>query len=275
VLRAAIRVGTVLDMAIGLATATTKPRGTMAGMETSPARGVARTMIVAAQVVGGGSLLAFGIFLYRGPMHVVDLVRTDAGALVVDTLLSIGFFVLHSGMVRRSVRERLSAVVPRHVYGAVYSIVSGFALIVVIVLWQPTQAVIVIIENPFRPILRGCFVAAVLSFVWGVRALRHFDGFGVRPIRARLRGEPVRELPLSIRGPYRLVRHPLYTMVLVMIWSSPDVTLDRMLFNVTWTVWIVLGTILEERDLIEQFGQDYLRYRETVPMLIPWRKPRS
>ncbi len=237
-------------------------------------RFVARILILAAQVIGGGSLIAFGVFLYRGPLECVALARTDAEAVVVDTLLSIAFFVQHSGMVRRSVRERLSVLVPRYAHGAAYSIASGLTLSGVIVLWQPTELVVFQIDGPFRLLFRACFIAAGLSFVWAVRALGSFDGFGVRPIRAHLSGKPVRELPLAIRGPYRWVRHPLYTMVLVMIWSSPDLTGDRLLFNLTWTVWIVVGSMLEERDLVEDFGDAYLRYRRVVPMLVPWRFPR-
>lgn len=233
-----------------------------------------KALILAAQVIGGGSLLAFAVFLYRGPVELVDLVRTDAGAIVVDTLLSLAFFAIHSGMIRRSARDRLAALVPRHAHGAVYSIASGLVLFGVILLWQPTELFVLEVDGPFRLLLRACFVAAVLSFGWGIRALGSFDGFGVRPIRAHLRGEPIRELPLSIRGPYRWVRHPLYTMVLVMIWTNPDLTGDRLLFNLTWTLWIVVGSMLEERDLVEDFGDDYIRYREIVPMLIPWRIPR-
>jgi protein-S-isoprenylcysteine O-methyltransferase Ste14 len=245
----------------------------MADMPTPTNTGSARALIVAAQLVGGGSLLAFGVFLFRGPTQLIELARSDAEAIAIDALLSIGFFVQHSGMVRRSIRQLLSALIPQYAYGAVYSIGSGLALLAVIVFWQPTDAVVVVVDSPLRLLLRGLFVAAVLSFVWGVRALGSFDGFGVRPIRAHLRGTPIRELPLSIRGPYRWVRHPLYTMVLVMIWSSPDLTGDRLLFNLFWTLWIVIGTILEERDLIEEFGEDYRRYRAVVPMLIPWRGP--
>lgn len=235
---------------------------------------VARILILAAQIIGGSSLVAFGIFLYRGPIECVALARTDAEAVVVDTLLSVAFFIQHSGMVRRSVRERLSLLVPTYAHGALYSIASGLTLLGVVVLWQPTELVVFQVDGPVRWLFRACFIAAGLSFVWAIRALGSFDGFGVRPIKARLRGRPVRELPLTIRGPYRWVRHPLYTMVLVMIWSSPDLTGDRLLFNLGWTLWIVVGSTLEERDLVEAFGDAYIRYREAVPMLVPWRLPR-
>ena len=233
----------------------------------------ARAMILAANVIGGASLLAFGVFLFRGPVQFVELARSDAEALVIDIVLSISFFVQHSGMVRRSTRDRLGRYVPGHYLGAIYSITSGLTLMALLVLWQPTSSVVVVVGHPYRLLFRALFAAAVVSFVWGIRALGSFDGFGVRPIRAHLRGEPLRELPLTIRGPYRWVRHPLYTMVLVLIWSSPDLAADRLLFNITWTIWIVIGTVLEERDLVADFGEDYQRYQELVPMLIPWRLP--
>jgi hypothetical protein len=28
------------------------------------------------------------------------------------------------------------------------------------------------------------------------------------------------------------------------------------LFNVFWTLWVVLGTVLEEKDLVAEFGED-------------------
>ncbi|MEX1309809.1 MAG: isoprenylcysteine carboxylmethyltransferase family protein [Candidatus Sulfomarinibacteraceae bacterium] len=235
---------------------------------------MARILILAAQIIGGGSLMAFGVFLYRGPFEWVALARTDAEAVIVDTLVSVAFFIQHSGMVRRSVRERLSLLMPAYAHGAMYSIASGLTLLGVVVLWQPTELVVFQVDGPVRWLLRVCFIAAVLSFGWAIRALGSFDGFGVGPVKAHLRGRPVRELPLTIRGPYRWVRHPLYTMVLVMIWSSPDLTGDRLLFNLAWTLWIVIGSTLEERDLVEAFGDDYIRYQQAVPMLLPWRLPR-
>jgi protein-S-isoprenylcysteine O-methyltransferase Ste14 len=71
------------------------------------------------------------------------------------------------------------------------------------------------------------------------------------------------------QGPYRYVRHPLYLFMLLLIWSAPRLSTDQLLFDVLWTAWIVVGTKLEERDLLADFGQTYRQYQKSVPMLIP------
>ena len=74
-------------------------------------------------------------------------------------------------------------------------------------------------------------------------------------------------------GPYRWVRHPLYFLSIVLIWAHPAITTDRLMFNMLWTLWIILGAHLEERDLMARFGRDYWQYQQCVPMLLPYRQP--
>ena len=67
------------------------------------------------------------------------------------------------------------------------------------------------------------------------------------------------------------LRHWIHFFLLILIWVFPIYTIDRLLFNLLWTSWIILGSILEEKDLKEQFGNSYTEYQKKVPMLIPNR----
>ncbi len=52
-------------------------------------------------------------------------------------------------------------------------------------------------------------------------------------------------------------------------------TLGHLLFAVATTGYILIGIVLEERDLVATFGESYETYRKRVSMLIPWPPRRS
>jgi protein-S-isoprenylcysteine O-methyltransferase Ste14 len=142
-------------------------------------------------------------------------------------------------------------------------------------LWQESSMVFVKLEGAARWAARAIFVAALPGFVWAATSIPHFDPFGVGPIKDRLRGREQRSQPFAVRGPYRWVRHPQYFFVLVLLWAYPDLTADRLLLDGILTVWIVLGTVLEERDLVGEFGPEFVEYQRRVPILLPYRRPWS
>ncbi len=224
-------------------------------------------------VLGGGSLLLFGAFLIAGPFTIIRFVASEGQMLVWNGALSLLFFIQHSGMIRGTFRRWLSSIVPRRYHPASYSIASGIVLTMMVLLWQTSQTILFRIEGPLDMAPRAIALLAIAGFIWGVRALRSFDPYGRIPIVVHLRGKQLRPPEFVLRGPYRWVRHPLYFFMLVLIWSVPEVTSDRLLFNVFWTFWIVLGSYLEEKDAVVEFGERYRDYQRTVPMLLPWRGP--
>jgi protein-S-isoprenylcysteine O-methyltransferase Ste14 len=216
--------------------------------------------------------VSFLLFLYWGSLNLVDLGMGEAGLLLFNTMLSLAFFLQHSIMIRRPVRQYLDDFIPSHYQGAVYTIASGLVLLVFIAFWQGSDIVLLEARGLPRGLMRTSYVLSILGFYWGMRALGSIDMFGLAAIRRNLRGKPPPPpTPFVVRGPYRWVRHPLYLFMIVLFWSNPVLTADRLLFNILWTIWVVIGTVLEERDLVDDFGAAYRDYQQKVPMLIPRR----
>ncbi len=176
-------------------------------------------------------------------------------------------------MVRRSFRVRLSPVIQERYQGAIYSIASGISLAMVVIFWQRSEVSLAVLQGIPRLIAAAFSLLAVLVLALSFYALRSFDPLGISPVRAHLRARKHQPGQFVLRGPYRWVRHPLYSCTLVLFWASPDVTADRLLLNLLWTAWICIGTLLEEHDLAREFGDIYRQYQKTVPMLVPWRGP--
>jgi protein-S-isoprenylcysteine O-methyltransferase Ste14 len=79
--------------------------------------------------------------------------------------------------------------------------------------------------------------------------------------------------PLVVKGPYRYVRHPLYSDVVLLIlgwWLLLDYSflLIAAFLLLLWFSLVV--TRFEERELRAIFGDDYERYASRVPRIIPF-----
>jgi protein-S-isoprenylcysteine O-methyltransferase Ste14 len=76
---------------------------------------------------------------------------------------------------------------------------------------------------------------------------------------------------LITSGPYAYVRHPIYSGILLAILGS--VIADGRAVYFAFFAWVLIGlwikSRLEERLMVEQFGAQYIAYRERVKALIP------
>jgi protein-S-isoprenylcysteine O-methyltransferase Ste14 len=76
-------------------------------------------------------------------------------------------------------------------------------------------------------------------------------------------------------GLYGLVRHPLYSAGLVFMWFSADMTENRLVLWITFTLYILIGAYFEEKKLLKDIGPAYAEYKKNTPMFVPFSNRRT
>ena len=195
-----------------------------------------------------------------------------AEAMAVDLTLLALFAVQHSVMARAAFKQWLTRIVPQAIERSTYVLLATLALALLLWQWRPIPFVVWQATNPvLANVLIGVGLLGWLIAVVSTFLIDHFELFGLRQIGINLAGGKVLAPQFKTPALYRIVRHPLYFGFLLAFWSAPLMTAGHLLFAAGMTVYIFIGTLFEERDLIRQFGEDYRRYRKRVAMLIPLR----
>lgn len=67
-----------------------------------------------------------------------------------------------------------------------------------------------------------------------------------------------------------VIRHPFYSGSLLVIWTG-NLDTTRLIINAILSLYLVVGTLLEEQKLLSEFGNAYSNYQKEVSMLFPWK----
>jgi len=201
------------------------------------------------------------------------MMNAFTGALVA--LLAVALWgVLHSLLAgpraKRWLHERIGAPADRG-YRLFYNTVAAVTLLPVLAVTARFPGPMLYqIPAPWVFITTAVQLIAVLAIVLTILQTGASSFLGVRQL-FEPQGSSVSRLQVS--GFYRYIRHPLYTAGLAIIWLSPVMTTSSLALFLGFTLYIVIGSRFEERQLVAEFGEPYLEYRQEVPALIPqpWR----
>ncbi len=227
-------------------------------------------------VAWGGAMLfvaALAYFLFSYSVTFAEIVGGDvtAASIALDVALFSAFALHHSIFARDSVRSAVRTIVSPQLERSVYVWVASLMLIGVCYFWRPIPGVAWQVAAPWSWGLIAMQLVGAFLTVRSAAVIDAFDLAGVRqtedPGRGRPAGRP--DIEFKTVGPYGWVRHPIYLGWILVVFAVGTMTMTRLVFAVTSSVYILIAIPLEERT-IRSHSPAYDDYVRKVPRkLIP------
>lgn len=190
-------------------------------------------------------------------------------------LLATAWCVFHSALIAIPVTEFFRSFMGGafRFYRLIYNLFSILTLLpVVYIEYGFRDNLLFAWEHPVLQVIRiFLFVLCMLLFIFGSRQYDGMEFLGLRQIKT---GNTNRTLSVAgvfnTKGIQNFVRHPWYLGVMILIWLR-NIYDTVLLVNLVFTVYLIIGSLLEEMKLKKEFGNAYLQYQKRVSMLLPWK----
>jgi protein-S-isoprenylcysteine O-methyltransferase Ste14 len=190
-------------------------------------------------------------------------------ALALTAFFSI-YGIVHSWLaslpVKNWLRSQLGPSVDRW-YRLAYNIFAVVTFMpMLLMMGTLPQKTLYVVSSPWRWLMvAGQLIALGAAGITVIQTgLFHF--FGLSQL---VTNHPTANTPLNFNGMYRWVRHPLYFFSLLFLWLTPVMTTNSLTAYILFTLYFQFGSEYEERRMVKEYGEEYNKYRKTVPRLIP------
>jgi methanethiol S-methyltransferase len=193
---------------------------------------------------------------------------------LVLALLWIAYCAIHSALISIRATDFFKRVLDTR-YCCYRLFFNAFSVITLILLLQYSRAprfqgsLLLIWSGSWR-IARYILVFTALALIFS--GLRHYSisqFLGIHQIRSRQSASALTESgDLDSTGVLGCIRHPWYLAVFILLWMS-DQNTGAIIINSILSAYLVIGTLLEERKLVLEFGDRYREYQQKVSMFIP------
>ncbi len=193
---------------------------------------------------------------------------------IILLMIWCSYCLIHSFLISIKFTNVISRLFKKfYAFYRIFYIVISLILLIPLINYSEQISSEIIIEYSYPWNIMRYVWGALLIFFWAF--FFNYDSlsfFGIRQI-LNLWKENKKNSPNRIKksGLLGLTRHPMYLTLIIYLWCQ-TFRLTDLVVNIILTVYIIIGTKLEEQKLILEYGDEYLKYQQEVPMLIPFTK---
>ncbi|NQT17166.1 MAG: DUF1295 domain-containing protein [Planctomycetes bacterium] len=201
--------------------------------------------------------------------------------LFLLAMLWTGWCAVHSGMISVTATEFFKRRLGTHFrfYRLFYNLAAVMTIIPVIYYAQSIGGRVLFRWEGFLIVIQVVLLTlAALLFFAGARHYDMLQCMGFRQIMTGAsHGALTESGRLNTSGILGVTRHPWYLAAAMLIWADflRPFTISTLVTNVVLTIYLVVGTVLEERKLLLEIGEEYREYQKKVSMLFPFKWLRS
>ena len=187
-------------------------------------------------------------------------------------LMWCAWCAIHSGMISLNVTDGLKTRLGDRVkyYRLFYNLFALTTIVPLIIYGQNLKG-----EALFRWdgwlawVQAGLLVIVMVLFAAGGRKYDMLQFLGLRQIHSsRSHATLTASGDLDTSGILSLTRHPWYLAAIIFVWvDSREMTVSTLIVNIILTIYVIVGTVLEERKLVRELGDQYRDYQAKVSML--------
>ena len=202
----------------------------------------------------------------------MSLAFDAAVTIILLSVFCISHSILASNKVKKLFQDRFGNGIAYYRIG--YNIISVISFIIIYLSLPTINITLYDLPSPYDLIILFLQLLSLIGFIWSARYFSSGEFIGWAQIRRLREGnydsnDLDESSTLRIEGPYKYSRHPIYFFSIVFLVMRPVMSLSYFLIVVIFVVYFYIGSVFEEKRLIEKFGEAYTNYQKSVPRIIP------
>ena len=193
---------------------------------------------------------------------------------ILFSVMLIIWCIIHSFLISNKflaqIKSRLGA--RFKFYRIFYNVFSLITFIPLFIYSEFNRGELILIWNGYLHIIQGVMLfTAVYLFISGGKDYDGLIFLGIRQLRISAHQKALTSSgDLKISGILGVIRHPWYSGAILLLWSR-NLDMNQFIANIILTAYLIIGSYLEEKKLLNEFGEKYRTYQQQVSMLFPYK----